>query len=186
MGVDPCHGAPLDTPRLCGFVASGGVREQWLCSPWLAGVDDHGGRGSASSATSAPPRSGTPSQSSSPPSGRADRCHSSQLAATDDGGQGGAGKFFGQVVFGNISAQACTVFGYPGLQRLAASRAPLPTKVIRLPDKPPSLVTLAPQEQAPFGYSYCGGCGTSTDDQGTCTPVPTAFVDRGARPAVPR
>jgi hypothetical protein len=99
------------------------------------------------------------------------------LAATDDGGQGAAGTFLGQVVFRNISEQTCTLFGYPGLQRLDASRAPLPTEVIRLPEKPSSLVTLAPQEQASFGYSYCSGCGTSTDDQGTCTPVPSAFVE---------
>jgi len=110
-----------------------------------------------------------------PTTARSDRCHTSQLAATDDGANGAAGTVFGQLVLRNASGQSCTLFGYPGLQRLDASRHELPTEVTRDPSPAPALVTLAPQQQASVGYAYCDVCSAQTQLAGPCPPA--AFVE---------
>ncbi|MDQ6614663.1 MAG: DUF4232 domain-containing protein [Actinomycetota bacterium] len=81
----------------------------------------------------------------------ATRCHSADLAITDDGGQGAAGEFLGLMVFRNIASRTCTIYGYPGLQRLDANGQPMPTTVKRVAPAP-LLFSLQPQQQATLGY----------------------------------
>jgi len=101
----------------------------------------------------------------SPATGEPYRCHTSQLAATDDGAAGdGNGNQVGEIVFRNISDQVCTMSGYPGLRRLDESRNPLPTDAAwDLAGPRAALVFLAPHQQAAARYSYpTGGCQTTT------------------------
>ncbi len=109
----------------------------------------------------------TPSGSSSPPTSSANpsRCRSSDLAATDDGGQGAGGTYFGVIVFRNTTQQACTLDGFPGLLRLDPAGHPRPTSVTRRGVA--HLVTLAPQGRASFGYSAADG------PHGTATSCPS-------------
>ncbi len=101
----------------------------------------------------APAASSTPSRLGFQGSPLERRCHTSQLAMTDDGGQGAGGSFYGRVVFRNISAAPCTLLGFPGLQRLDSGHGPLPTKTVRSYG-PPKLVTLSRQQKAYFAYNY--------------------------------
>ncbi|MDQ6946715.1 MAG: DUF4232 domain-containing protein [Actinomycetota bacterium] len=80
-----------------------------------------------------------------------ERCLTSELAATDDGGQGAGGTYFGRVVFRNISQRICHLEGFPGLLRLDGTGQPRPTTVTRRGTK--RLVTLAPGAYASFAYS---------------------------------
>lgn len=81
-------------------------------------------------------------------------CDTSGLSVTDAGGQGAAGTFLGVMVLRNVTTTRCTLYGYPGLQRLDAQGRPMPTVVVRDPTVPAALVHLGPQQQASFGYSY--------------------------------
>ncbi len=99
------------------------------------------------------------------------RCHTADLAITDDGGLGAAGEFLGLMVFRNIANRTCTIYGYPGLQRLDANGQPMPTTVLRVSPQP-LLFSLQPQQQATFGFE--------TRDQSTgdfvCTQATTVEV----------
>lgn len=104
--------------------------------------------------------------------GDSGRCHTADLAVTNDGGQGAAGSFLGVMVFRNVSQATCTVDGYAGLLRLDASHHPLPTTVVRDGPGKPTLVRLAPQDQASFAYRY----GETPQDGAPCPPAATVEV----------
>jgi len=78
------------------------------------------------------------------------------LAATDDGGQGAGGTYFGRIEFQNTSQQTCFLGGFPGLLRLDAGGQPLPTTVTRR-GTTAGVVNLAPQGLASFAYSTGDG-----------------------------
>jgi hypothetical protein len=106
--------------------------------------------GSASSTATSAPSTSTPVTSAG-----LSRCPTSQLAATDDGGQGAGGTYFGRITFRNTSEQACYLEGFPGLLHLRGDGQPHPTRVVRRGKA--SLVTLAPQGYASFAYSTSDG-----------------------------
>ena len=82
----------------------------------------------------------------------ATRCHTADLAITNDGGLGAAGAFFGLMVVRNTRGRTCTVYGYPGLQRRDANGQPIPPSVQRTTPAPVSF-SLEPQQQATSGYT---------------------------------
>jgi hypothetical protein len=81
------------------------------------------------------------------------QCHTADLAITDNSGQDSGGIFFGTMVVRNKADAPCTLYGYPGLQRRDGRGRPLVTTVRRDRHPPTVLVTIAPQQQASFGYS---------------------------------
>ncbi len=98
-----------------------------------------------------PPPSSIPASSVPASPTDAGRCVTSALAATDDGGQGAGGTYFGRIVFRNISQQSCHLEGFPGLVRLDGAGQQRPTTVTRRGIA--GLVNLAPQGYASFAYS---------------------------------
>lgn len=99
--------------------------------------------------------SSTPSTSAPVTSPGLLRCPTSQLAATDDGGQGAGGTYFGRITFRNISQQPCYLDGFPGLLHVGADGQPHPATVVRRGKV--SLVTLPPEGYASFAYSTSDG-----------------------------
>lgn len=134
--------------------------------PPPTGISPTGTSPTGAASISAPAPSGTRLTPAADGNGRSDRCHTSQLAATDDSGQGAGGSFYGGVTLRNTSTTTCTLYGYPGLQRLTSTKKMLPTLVQRT-GKAPSVLALGPQQQASFGYSY----GESPPDTGRCPPA---------------
>ncbi|MDQ2759184.1 MAG: DUF4232 domain-containing protein [Actinomycetota bacterium] len=116
-----------------------------------------------------PPATNTvtaPSPTPASSTGGPPRC--SELAATDDGGQGAGGTYYGRVTFRNVTDQTCVLGGFAGLQHLDPAGRPLPTNVIR--DGSSHLVTLAPQARASFAYR------TSDGATGPCQDAPRMEV----------
>ncbi|RZS44788.1 uncharacterized protein DUF4232 [Herbihabitans rhizosphaerae] len=60
----------------------------------------------------------------------------------------GAGQRYAKLFVTNKSGQACTIFGYGGLQLLDSAGNPTPTTLSRTPNPGPALVTLRPGETA--------------------------------------
>lgn len=156
------------------------------------------GGGLVAARTSSP--SGTPSFAGKAPTPGlgfdpvAGRCHSSQLAMTDDGGQGAGGTFYGRVVLRSVGRAACSLFGYAGLQRLDSGHGPEPTTVVRA-GRAPVRFDLAPQTRASFAYRYsdvlpngqsCAGAPTASYVQVTPPDETAAVTVRSAmRPCRP-
>jgi hypothetical protein len=97
----------------------------------------------------------TASTTTTPP-----RCTVSQLRVRQTSSNGAAGSIGLTFAFTNVSSTTCSLFGYPGMQMLAASGGPLPTTVVRkpsvvVPSVPERTVVLAPHAIASFyaGYS---------------------------------
>ena len=95
------------------------------------------------------------------------RCTVGQLTVRQTSSNGAAGSVGLTYAFTNISATACSLHGYPGMQMLAAGGTALPTTVLRAPSVVvPSVVehtvVLAPNAIASFyaGYSdvSAGSC----------------------------
>ena len=128
-----------------------------------------------SSSTSTRPESPTPTTATLSPT-TTDRCHTFQLAATDDGPNVAVGTVYGRIVFRNISAHRCTLYGYIGLQRLDAHRQPMTTNVMRDRASIPSLVLLDPQQQASAGYRYCNVCSPPAQLIAPCPAAPLVEV----------
>ena len=101
-----------------------------------------GGCGAATASTVAshahhnrrPPSGGT--TTTQPATGTAatpPRCSISQLRVRQTSSNGAAGSIGLTFAFTNVSSTTCTLFGYPGMQMLAAGGGSLPTTVIRAP-----------------------------------------------------
>ena len=92
------------------------------------------------------------------------RCHSAQLRVKLGWASGAAGHIGQLVSFENASATRCTLYGYPGLQMLAASGRQIRTQVLRgvaytVPSVPERIVILAPGQEASFDLGYDDGTG---------------------------
>lgn len=105
------------------------------------------GQGSGPSSNPAP---SSPAPATSPPAAQQPQpCPTSALQAKTGSGQGAAGSTYVPIVFTNISALTCTLYGYPGVSLAAGS----PVTQIGLaatenPATPRQLVTLSPGAQA--------------------------------------
>jgi len=87
------------------------------------------------------------------------RCHSSQLRVRLGWASGALGHIGELVSFENVSTTTCTLYGYPGLQMLAAGGKPIRTQVLRgvaytVPFVAERLVTLPHGHEASFDLGY--------------------------------
>ncbi len=96
-----------------------------------------------------PAVSGALQTASRPPS-----CLRNQLGVRSNGINGAAGTIHGAWVFKNVSARACDLDGYPGLQLYRRGGRPIPTTVKRNLPPAPSHVKLVPGGSATFYSSY--------------------------------
>lgn len=99
--------------------------------------------------TSSRPTTTTPTTGTetSPPN-QDNRCTAKMLKGTIQPQDAGAGNRYAMLVVTNSSAQACTLWGFGGVELLDASRNatrnPTPTNVTRTPNPGPTLVTVQP------------------------------------------
>jgi uncharacterized protein DUF4232 len=83
-----------------------------------------------------------------PPSPASSRCTAAMLAGTVQVGDAAAGNRYAKLVVTNTGTTPCTLYGYGGLQLIAADGSPLPTSTGRDEPPGPSLVTVAPGASA--------------------------------------
>ncbi len=125
---------------------------------------------STSSTTSSPPTSAAPASTGGTGSttttgvvpttsaGPA-RCKTAKLVGSVVGGNGAAGTIETTFALKSTAATTCVLGGYPGLQLLSATGAPLPTKVVRggsesFLSMAPTTVTVAPGGSVEFNVGY--------------------------------
>jgi hypothetical protein len=96
-------------------------------------------------------------------------CTSGELAVWIAANQeeGSAGRLFMPLEFTNVSKQACTLFGYPGVSAISASGAQLGDAASRYTVAKPTAVTLAAgataYAQLVYSNVYTGNCTPATD-----------------------
>ncbi|GAA3213366.1 DUF4232 domain-containing protein [Dactylosporangium siamense] len=125
-----------------------------------AGCDPNEGPGGPSSAPSVTPSSAPVVTGSSAPPGsavpsgsqpRSAACHTGDLRVTTQGAPGGgaAGSQYDWLVFRNVSARTCTLYGYPGVSWLTGpSGQQVNDPLQREQNVTPARVVLAPQGAA--------------------------------------
>jgi hypothetical protein len=96
-------------------------------------------------------------------------CLRNQLGVRANGTNGAAGTIHGAWLFTNLSAKACDLDGYPGIQLYGRRGRPIPTTVKRNLPPAPSHVKLLPGGSATFYSSY-------SDVPSGSTPCPTSAV----------
>lgn len=79
---------------------------------------------------------------------RITRCHTSQLAGSIKDPHAGAGQRGAELELRNKSKEACTLYGYGGLQLIDAAGKNLPTKLDRTPNPAPLTLSLRPGDAA--------------------------------------
>lgn len=97
---------------------------------------------------------------------RSARCRADQLHASLGQAGAAAGHVGDTITLHNASATTCTLEGYPGLALLGSGGRPLPTEVHRgagyiVRPETPTLVTLAPGQDASFALGYADATGYS-------------------------
>jgi len=127
---------------------------------------------SPAASTGAPTTATAPATTGPTTTAGSSRCHTAQLAASAGPTNGAAGHIAQVFILRNTAGATCTLFGYPGLLRLDAARAPMETTVTRgssvvVRDPGPALVTLAPGASASFASGW-GHIPTASDPPGTC------------------
>jgi hypothetical protein len=104
--------------------------------------------GSASSATPAPgsPAAGAAGSADSGSGGSGNRCHTGDLAVTQQTAPGGgaAGSYGELLVFRNTSSRSCTMFGYPGVSFVGGGSGQQVNDPFRRDTGTPVAVTVAP------------------------------------------
>ncbi|MDT4986575.1 MAG: hypothetical protein QOI74_669 [Micromonosporaceae bacterium] len=112
--------------------AAGGDRAPVGAPPTKPVPSASAGNGSAgSSAPAVPPTANPTTPPAVPAVGGTGRCHTADLTGHVDGGGAGAGQRYGVLALTNHTATTCRVFGFPGLQLMAADGQTLRTNVIR-------------------------------------------------------
>jgi hypothetical protein len=86
-----------------------------------------------------------------------------------------AGNRFGRLVAINVGGEACTLFGFSGLQLVDPNGAALPTSAQWDLAPGPSLVTLAPNGLAVANLQWGGVPGTGDSQTGDCQPTPAGL-----------
>lgn len=98
-------------------------------------------------------------------------CRDGQLSATAGRQGAGLGSYYDDIVFRNVSAATCSLFGYPGVKLADANGRPVKTDLQRGPATP-HLVVLAPGQAASTTIS-----GADSGPNGGATPCrPSAGV----------
>ncbi len=109
---------------------------------------------SGSSTTTSPAGGSTTTTATGPA-----RCATGALTGSVVGSSGAAGTIETTMALKSTATTPCTLGGYPGMQMLASSGAPLPTTVVRkgsysFTDMTPTSVTLAPGQSVYFNIGY--------------------------------
>lgn len=103
---------------------------------------------SASNSATASATESRPTTESGKPTSRPGRvgakCDNSHLTPSIVRGDSGAGSRHATLVLTNTSQTTCTLYGYGGLQLYASAGRPLPTRVVRDRDAPPTTLIVAP------------------------------------------
>ncbi|NYH79193.1 hypothetical protein FHR84_002527 [Actinopolyspora biskrensis] len=101
------------------------------------------------------------------------RCHTGVLDGALKRGSPGAGQRYAELTLRNTGDSTCTLYGYPGLELLDESGAPLPTDVSRNAAPGPSTVRLAPDETSSARLHW-SVVPSGTDPSGNpCEPAPS-------------
>ncbi len=117
-----------------------------------------------------------PSSSASAPAGPAGTpaCSSSGLRLSLGSVSGTAGSVYRYLEFKNVSATACTLYGFPGVSLLGGSPATqIGAAATRAPNSRPSLVTLAPGKTASALLRIAD---TGDYPPATCHPSPATML----------
>jgi uncharacterized protein DUF4232 len=128
LAMAGCHGAPSAAPGSASGGPSGGSGTPPAASP------------SGSATVPASP------EASAAGTVAGTRCHTGDLAGHVEGHGEGAGQRYAALGLTNVTRSPCTVYGYPGLQLVDASGAPLRTMAQRDQTQPPTLLTVQPQQ----------------------------------------
>jgi hypothetical protein len=130
---------------------------------------------STSTSTSTVNSSTTVTSSTAPPTTSAGlaQCATSALSGAMAGSSGAAGTIETTVSLKSTAGSPCSLGGYPGLQLLSATGAPLPTSVVRkgsysFTAMAPTTVTIAPGQSVYFNIGY------SDVPEGSETSCPTS------------
>jgi len=97
------------------------------------------------------PPSASPSTATSPPEGTGSaetRCTAGDLEGSVVPSDAAAGNRYADLVVTNTSGNACTLYGYGGLELTGADGQPLPTELTRSQPPKPGMVTLPPGGKA--------------------------------------
>ncbi|MFD0817570.1 DUF4232 domain-containing protein, partial [Micromonospora zhanjiangensis] len=115
-----------------------------------------------------------------PPSPDIGRCHTDglSLAMTEDEAAASTGLNAGWLTLTNTSGVRCRVYGYPGLQLVAADGTEIPTtarRVVTDRGGPPTLVTVAPGGKVYAALTWNAQPDVDEPQQGSCQPRPMAI-----------
>jgi len=121
-----------------------------------------------------------PTSTTKAPPAVLDRCHTSQLSASEGPGNAGLGNVEKIVVFTNTSSIRCRLSGYAGLQRLDDARRPVVTNLRRGGtyfgrDPGPTTIVLPPGATASFALAWVHAP-TGDEPQTGCPPSTLAAV----------
>jgi hypothetical protein len=113
-----------------------------------------------------PTASSTPTTTTSPTSSRPGACVAADLALSFLGGQGATGHGELGFLLRNTTAAGCRTYGYPGVQFLDRSGAPLPTASTRTThdffgSTPLAALVVAPGASVSFRLGVTHGAGSS-------------------------
>ena len=106
------------------------------------------------------------------PTGPPPRCHTGDLKAALTELSPGAGQRYAALTLTNQSGHPCQVYGYVGTQLLDATRAPVPTAVVRNPSPGPQAVELAQGASAFTVLHWTVVPGTGDSQSVQCQPQP--------------
>ncbi|GAA3365417.1 MULTISPECIES: DUF4232 domain-containing protein [Saccharopolyspora] len=126
----------------------------------------------ADPSTAAQSRSDASGQAAAEPRDQVERCHTSQLSGAVGHGDSGAGQRYAELTLTNTSGEACTLYGYGGMQLLGADGQQLPTQLERTPNPGPQVVRLAPGESASSTLHWTAVPHEGESEQGPCQPEP--------------
>ncbi len=111
---------------------------------------------------------------SSPPN-QDNRCTAENLSGTVEPQDADAGNRYATLVVRNTGKQTCTLWGYGGLELLAAGRTPIPTQAERTLGPVPTLVTLRPGAAAGKILHWSVIAADDEPSDGPCQPVATSI-----------
>jgi hypothetical protein len=120
--------------------------------------------------TTAKTEPGTPSGTASTPPEAGTRCGAANLTGTVAPSDASAGNRYAELVVTNRSGRTCTIYGYGGLQLVAADGRPTPTRLTRQADPGPALVTLPPGGTAAKTLHWSVVPGGNEPVTGPCQP----------------
>ncbi|WP_371477108.1 DUF4232 domain-containing protein [Kitasatospora sp. NBC_00315] len=161
---------------------AGGAPSASVAAPSAASSPPSPGQPSSPGPSSAPTASGSasesartpaPGASSRPPAagGAVASCRSDQLTVAQADPGVGAGQYYAELVFTNVSAAACTLTGYPGVSYVVADGVQSGNAAVRTTGTPAPTVTLGPRGTAKAALHDSNGVGGYPPEECMLTPA---------------